>query len=239
MLNFNRNIKWRSRLNSLRSYRININMLGNLHIDKSLKKEFYRKAIHLSSLWIPLVIYFAETSVSELLFAILLLLDLVIEYANYRRLPWARWLFARLFARTLREKETVRASFQATGSMYVLAAALMCTVLFSKPIAIISLTVMLISDTAAALFGKAYGTRKLYKNKSLEGTAAFFMSALFVNMICNSIYPFGVTSVFACLLATFAEMYEDKFGIDDNFSIPLSIGVVLTLSELAGNYAFL
>lgn len=239
MLKFNRDMKWRARLNALRNYRINVDMLGGLHIDKSLKKEFYRKAIHLSSLWIPLVIYFSTTSFAKTLFAVLLLMDFVVEYANYRRQSWARWLFAKLFARTLREKETIRASFQATGSMYVLAAALMCTVLFSKPIAIISLTVMLISDTAAALFGKACGTRKLYKNKSLEGTAAFFMSALFVNMVCCSIYQFGVMSVIACLLATFAEMYEDKIGIDDNFSIPLSVGGVLTLSELAGKYAIL
>ena len=29
----------------------------NANIDKSFKKEVYRKAIHLSSLWIPALIY--------------------------------------------------------------------------------------------------------------------------------------------------------------------------------------
>ncbi len=232
MLKFNRNVQWKKRLNSLRNYLINPAGYVGLHIDKSLKKEFYRKAIHLSSLWIPLFIYLAHSGVSVALFAFLLLGDVIVEYANYRRYLWARWIFARFFAKTLRNKETVRARFQPTGSMYVLAAAIICTVLFSKPVAVIALTVMLISDTAAALFGKAYGTRKLYKSKSIEGTAAFFMSALGVNMLCAFFYPFNVVSVIACLMATLAEMYEDKLDIDDNFSIPLAVGLVLTFGNL-------
>lgn len=74
----------------------------------------------------------------------------------------------------LRNKETTHGKFQVSGSLYVLLAAIACTLLFPQPVAVISLSVMLISDTSAALFGKAYGTRKLYKNKSLEGTVAFF-----------------------------------------------------------------
>ena len=203
-----------------------------IQIDKSLKKEFYRKGIHLSSLWIPLVIYFMHPGFSVSLFALLLLGDVVLEYANYKKYPWARQIFGALFAKTLRNKETVHARFQATGSMYVLAAAILCTILFSRPVAVIALSVMLVSDTAAALFGKAYGSRKLYKNKSLEGTTAFFMSALLVNMVLSPIFPFNVASVIACLAATFAEMFEDKLDIDDNFSIPLVVGALLTFLNL-------
>ena len=203
-----------------------------IQIDKSLKKEFYRKSIHLSSLWIPLVIYFMHPGFSVSLFALLLLGDVALEYANYKKYPWARQIFGMLFAKTLRNKETVHARFQATGSMYVLAAAILCTILFSRSVAVIALSVMLVSDTAAALFGKAYGSRKLYKNKSLEGTTAFFMSALLVNMVLSPIFPFNVASVIACLAATFAEMFEDKLDIDDNFSIPLVVGALLTFLNL-------
>lgn len=232
MLKFDRDAKWKSRLNMLRNYRFNPAAFAHLQVDKSLKKEFYRKAIHLSSLWIPLVIYLAHPGVSVLLFALLLSGDVILEYANYKKYPWARQIFGRLFAKTLRNKETVHLRFQATGSMYVLAAAILCTILFSKPIAVIALSVMLISDTAAALFGKAYGTRRLYKNKSLEGTMAFFMSALLVNMLCAPIFPFNVASVIACLAATLVEMFEDKLEIDDNFSIPLTVGILLTFLNL-------
>ena len=232
MLKFNRNVKWKNRLSFLKNYRFNPEAFMRIQIDKSLKKEFYRKGIHLSSLWIPLVIYFMHPGFSVSLFALLLLGDVVLEYANYKKYPWARQIFGVLFAKTLRNKETVHARFQATGSMYVLAAAILCTILFSRPVAVIALSVMLVSDTAAALFGKAYGSRKLYKNKSLEGTTAFFMSALLVNMVLSPIFPFNVASVIACLAATFAEMFEDKLDIDDNFSIPLVVGALLTFLNL-------
>ena len=232
MLKFNRNVKWKNRLSFLKNYRFNPEAFMRIQIDKSLKKEFYRKSIHLSSLWIPLVIYFMHPGFSVSLFALLLLGDIGLEYANYKRYPWARQIFGALFAKTLRNKETVHARFQATGSMYVLAAAILCTILFSRSVAVIALSVMLVSDTAAALFGKAYGSRKLYKNKSLEGTTAFFMSALLVNMVLSPIFPFNVASVIACLAATFAEMFEDKLDIDDNFSITLVVGALLTFLNL-------
>ena len=232
MLKFSRNAAWKNRLRKLREYRFNPAIFVDVRVDKSLKKELYRKAIHLSSLWIPLFLYFAHEGVSVTVFATLLVADLVLEYANFKRYPWARQVFMILFSKTMRNKETIHARFQATGSMYVLSAAIVCTILFSKPIAVIALSVMLISDTAAALFGKAYATRKLYKNKSLEGTTAFFVSALLVNMICSPIFPFNIVSVVACILATLAEVFEDKLDIDDNFSIPLVVGITLTFLNL-------
>ena len=196
---------------------------------KNLKKELYRKSIHLSSLWIPLFIYFVHPGVSIVFFSLLFVGNVLIEYGNYKKYPWARRTFGSLFFRMLRNKETTHGKFQVSGSLYVLLAAIACTLLFPQPGAVISLSVMLISDTSAALFGKAYGTRKLYKNKSLEGTVAFFLSALIVNMLCEPIYHFTYAGVIACAAASFAEMFEDKLEVDDNLSIPLVVGTVLVI----------
>ena len=196
---------------------------------KNLKKELYRKSIHLSSLWIPLFIYFVHPGVSIVFFSLLFVGNVLIEYGNYKKYPWARRTFGSLFFRMLRNKETTHGKFQVSGSLYVLLAAIACTLLFPQPVAVISLSVMLISDTSAALFGKAYGTRKLYKNKSLEGTVAFFLSALIVNMLCEPIYHFTYAGVIACAAASFAEMFEDKLEVDDNLSIPLVVGTVLVI----------
>ncbi len=207
------------------------NLASELHIpdNKSFRRELARKSIHLSSLWIPALIYFAHPGVSVMLFAILFLCDALLEYGNFKKWRWARRTFGFLFFKTLRNKERVRTRFQVSGSMYVLAAAIICTLLFSKPVAAIALTVMLISDTCAALFGKAFGTRKLYKSKSLEGTLAFFLSALFVNMLYEPIFHFTYAGVLACFAATAAEMFEDKIEIDDNLSIPLFVGIILSI----------
>lgn len=203
-----------------------------MNVSKSFKNELYRKLIHLSSLWIPALIYIAHPGVSILLFALLFVADVVIEYGNYKKRPWARKTFGNMFFKTLRNKERVRTSFQVSGSMYVLASAIICTLLFSKIVAAIALSVMLVSDTCAALFGKAYGTRKIYKSKSLEGTVAFFLSALIINMLFEPFFTFTYLSVIACAIATFAEVYEDKLEIDDNFSIPLVMGTILTIATL-------
>lgn len=195
----------------------------------NLKQELYRKAIHLSSLWMPLFIYLAPKAWSLILFGAAFVLNVIIEYANYRRQSWARKTFGRLFFRTLRAKETIRNHFRPSGSMYVLSAAFLCALCFSKPIAAISMTVMLISDSAAALIGKRFGSHKIYKQKSAEGTAAFFISALLVNLALNPLFPIGFSAVIACLAATLAELFEDKIKTDDNLSIPLICGILLTV----------
>lgn len=200
-----------------------------VNVNKSFRKELYRKLIHLSSLWIPLVIYFVPEETSILIFSAIFLGDALLEYGNFKKWSWARNTFGFLFSRALRSKEISRQQFQVSGSMYVMAAAIVCTALFSKNIAVIAMTVMLISDTCSALFGKAYGTRQIYKNKSLEGTTAFFVSALVINMLFNNLFVFGPANVIACILATMAEVYEEKTNIDDNLAIPLAVGITLSL----------
>ncbi len=199
-----------------------------IDINKSFRRELYRKLIHLSSLWIPLMIYFVREEITIAFFSTIFIGNGLLEYGNFKKWKWARLLFGRLFSRTLRSKETAHTHFRFSGSMYVLAAAILCTIFFSKIIAVISMTVMLISDACSALFGKAYGTRQIYPHKSLEGTTAFFISALLICMMFHPWQPFGYVTVIACIFATLAEVYEDKTKIDDNLAIPLTIGLILT-----------
>ena len=206
-------------------------LASDLHIDvnKSFKKELARKLIHLSSLWIPALIYFVQPSISIIVFSAIFVGDVILEYGNYKKWRWARRTFGLLFYRTLRNKELKRSQLQLSGGAYVMLAAIACTLLFPANVAVVALSIMLISDTCAALFGKAYGSRRLYKNKSIEGTAAFFVSALLIMVISNFILPVTYASILAAFVATFAEMYEDKIEIDDNLSIPLFVGAVLSL----------
>ena len=121
-----------------------------------------------------------------------------------------------------------RENFQFTGAIYVLASAILCLCLFGKEIATIALTVMLICDSAAALVGRSLGKIKIHKNKTLEGTLAFFIIAVIINLLFIPIYPFGIKSLAACLVATLAEVYEDKIEIDDNLSVPIFFSALMT-----------
>lgn len=77
------------------------NLAAELHIpaNKSFRRELARKSIHLSSLWIPALIYFAHPGVSIMLFAILFLGDALLEYGNFKKWRWARRTFGLLFSK--------------------------------------------------------------------------------------------------------------------------------------------
>ncbi len=199
-----------------------------LRHDKAFKKELVRKAIHLSSLWIPAAIYFMPKLILIPILLIILTGNIILEYGNFKKYTWARKSFGVLFFRTLRNKETSREHLQFTGAIYVLLSSLLCSCFFSKEIGTIALTVMLISDSAAALIGRSVGRIKIYKNKTLEGTLAFFTSALIINLLFWPIHPFGWVNIAACLTATLAEVFEDKIEIDDNLSIPIFFAAVLS-----------
>lgn len=199
-----------------------------LRKDKSFKKELLRKAIHLSSLWIPAAIYFMPKLVLIPILSVILIGNVILEYGNFKKYSWARKSFGLLFFRTLRNKEMSRENFQFTGAIYVLTSAILCLCFFGKEVATIALTVMLICDSVAALIGRSVGKIKIHKNKTLEGTLAFFVTAMGINLLFIPIYPFGIKGVIACVVATLAELYEDKIEIDDNLSVPMFFSVALT-----------
>lgn len=199
-----------------------------LALNKSLKTEIYRKALHLSSLWIPAFIWVADKSLSTAVFGILFLGNLLIEYAAYKKYKTIRELFRRLFIKTLRHKEVTNAAFTPSGSLYIFAAAFTCTALFTKSAAVAGLSVMLISDSAAAIYGKIFGKTRFQNGKSLEGSLAFFLSALIVlRFVCPAISP--TMRIFVAILAAMVEFFENKLNIDDNFAIPVITGLVLTV----------
>lgn len=201
----------------------------DLEIEKSYKQELYRKLVHLSSLWIPALIYFTPRYISVSVFSIILFGNIFLEYGNYKKWPLVRKTFGSLIFKILRSNERKRSHFQVSGSVYVMLAATLCTLLFIKPIAIVALTTMLFADTAASLVGKAHGTHKIRNKKTYEGSTAFFVTALVINFLYAPLLPFTIVSVIACCIATLAELYEDRINIDDNLSVPLSIGIILTI----------
>lgn len=200
-------------------------------LSKSLKTELYRKAVHLSSLWMPLFLYHAGKIPSLILFGMLLVMNLVIEYTAFRRTSHIGILFRKMFIRTLRHKEVSRGRFVPSGSVYVLAAALACSACFSPIVAATSMSIMLISDSCAALWGKFCGRFRFKNGKSAEGTLAFFISAFIVVRLLYPLAPFPVAAA-AALGAATVEFFETAFKVDDNLSIPLFSGFILNIFSL-------
>lgn len=169
------------------------------------------------------------------LFALLLFSIIFIEYGNHRQWRFFTLTYGSLFNRILREKET-QARFRLSGAPYVIAAALMVTVLFPKVIAMTALSIMLIGDTCAALVGRKLGRHKINMGtKSIEGSLAFWLFSasvlLFFYLNFSQSPLFLIFGLIGVTVATFAEIFENRIHLDDNFSIPLVVGIFLSFSS--------
>jgi dolichol kinase len=181
--------------------------------------EIKRKIVHMSSLAIPAgyLLFSGKTVISILvpLFLAFLLVDLLRQYhAGTSR------LFKKFFVGTiLREKE----SNSLMGSTYFLFSSVLVVFFFPKSIAIASLLILILSDTAAALVGKGIGKVPIFRRKTLEGSLAFFVSSQLIVWI----YP-GLNHLWGALGALAATLIEAlPVKVDDNLTIPLIAGAIM------------
>ena len=192
----------------------------------SYRHEVYRKLIHLSSLWMVGAVYFLPQTYAIILFSTLLIGFVGFEYGR-RNIAFIQTLTNRFMGAILRshEKQSM------TGAFYVVLAVLIAVTLFSKPIAVISIAIMLLSDTFAALVGRKYGRTRIL-NKSVEGCVTFFfVTAGILLFVLNANYL--VMSVSEILIIStvvaLTELVSDKLKIDDNLSIVLMAGALLSV----------
>lgn len=94
---------------------------------------------------------------------------------------------------------------------------------FSKDISLISILVLTISDALATVLGVSFGRKNLFKDKTLLGTASFFLSSLLI----VSFYRPLLVSIITAGLSAFAELFGKKI-LDDNLTIPLVVGASLS-----------
>jgi dolichol kinase len=180
--------------------------------------EIKRKLVHLSTLVIPLG-YELTSKETVLSFLIPLALGLLAVDLLRRYHSGLASLFRKLFlGRVLREKE----EHTLMGSTYFLLSSCLVLVLFPKTIAILSLLILILSDTCAALVGKGIGKISIF-GKTLEGSMAFFLSALLIVLI----YPQGdrFAGTLAAAGATLIEVLPIR--VDDNLTIPLTAGAIM------------
>jgi dolichol kinase len=199
-------------------------MINAANID--YKAEIARKAIHMCSLSIPVIYYFIERDLALALLVPVTLFFLIVDLLRYNHQPTAD-LFYKIFRFMLRKHEQDHSSKRLNGATNVLIAATVCVVVFPKLIVLTAFPILIISDSVAALFGRRYGKRK-FLQKSVEGSLAFFLFALIVISFTPKV-EYTVTEYLigaaAALIGTVVE--AGSWKIDDNLSIPLSVGAAM------------
>ncbi len=195
----------------------------------SLLNEVRRKLIHLSSVGVPLIYWFVSQLTMLKLLIPATLFSLVIELLQRRYRGFEEW-FLSIFGPILRPHES-RERPNVNGATFVLVSATLCVAIFPKIIAITAFTVLIISDTASALYGRRFGKRNFFR-KSLEGSMAFFVTAMMVvgaaTVLVDAPWEFVAAGVVASLVAMWVEaITHGGSTIDDNLSIPSSFGATM------------
>lgn len=195
----------------------------------SFKKEINRKLIHLSSLIYPLSYHFFDKKEMISILLILFLIVFTWDLLRIRSLESKLLKFLHVF---LRHSEINNKKF--TGATWFMLSFLIVTIFFPRYIAVLSMVVLIIGDTFAALIGKKYGKTKIF-NKSLEGLIAFIVSSLLVSygyifaLDIELPLEHNIFLILAIIIAAFAELISKHISIDDNLIIPIIFASILQL----------
>jgi dolichol kinase len=104
----------------------------------------------------------------------------------------------------------------------------------ARPATMASLAVLGVGDPMAALVGRRWGKHVLLAGRSLEGTLAFVVSGAAAAALALSLAgglavgPIALLAVVAGVVGAVAELFATV--LDDNLTIPLSVGIALTLA---------
>lgn len=190
------------------------------------KNEVIRKLIHLNSLSIPIIYYHIDKKLALSILTPLTLAFLIVDVVRYYNPQVAEW-FYKFFGFLLRNKEKDEKKKRLNGATNVLISALFGVLVFPKLIFVTAFSILIISDIASALIGRKLGRRKFFA-KSLEGSAAFFISAVIVVMFTPKVENLYWEYLIGIIAAFFGAIAESmSFGIDDNISIPITVGTIM------------
>jgi len=202
---------------------------GTIHY----RDELVRKLIHLSSLSIPIIYYFISTGTAAAILGVVTAIALLLDLARHFH-PSVGNIFYNIFGFLLREHEVDKKQKNLNGATYVLISGLIGVFIFPKVVFITAFSILIISDTMAALIGRKFGRHK-FLLKSFEGTFAFFVSACIVVLFTPKIGNFQEEYIIGFAAAFVGAIIENISSrlIDDNLSIPLSVGFTMWILYVA------
>ena len=192
----------------------------------TMSGELTRKLLHITSLTIPIGYYYLSYSTALWILIPFTLFALFIDYGRYY-IPLIDRVVNKMFGSILREHERDSKRKLLSGGSYVLISACLCILIFPKIIAITAFSILIISDTSSALIGRRFGKHH-FLDKSLEGSIAFIVSACIVVVIAPKVeclwqeYCIGFI---AAIIGAIIEAMSVRLRVDDNFSVPISIGI--------------
>jgi dolichol kinase len=207
-----------------------VHIAGQADNQIPMSSEVIRKSLHLASVLISIFYaYFDQATVLWVLIPFTAF-SLFMDYGRHYSKAINRFVNV-VFGSILRDHEKDSSRKLLSGATYVLISAVLCVVIFPKVIAITSFTVLIICDTAGALFGRRFG-KHTFLDKSREGTTAFILAGIAVVFLTPKVtYATGeyIAAIAGVIVAGIIEAASIRLKLDDNFSVPLSAGITTWL----------
>ena len=181
-----------------------------------IRRELARKAFHVSSASLPLLVWMAPRWLS---LAVLLPTAAAAVAVDWTRLRWRtpRYWFLRYTRRMLRHHERRRFA----GATWMALAYATAVLLFPRPIAVMGMLFNGFGDAAAALVGKRFGRRRTAWGKSWEGFAAGAAVNLAVATLISTLDPSLPLPAAAAGALTAATLEFLDLPVDDNVRVTL------------------
>jgi len=205
---------------------------------RNIYQELGRKGFHLSSLILLFAFLYLNHYVSRqfAMFILVLVFTLVLIFEFLRLdIKVKPPLLHRIWKEFKRKKE---AHFIG-GEVFQIAGIIITLAAFDIRVATAAILMVIFGDPAAALVGKSWGKRKLYKKKTWEGTGAEFITNTIIGLLCiQATFEAGrwylltpalsqamwIPIIGMAIAATLTELFVDK--IDDNLAVPIVAGVI-------------
>ncbi|HWK89437.1 MAG TPA: SEC59/DGK1/VTE5 family protein [Longimicrobium sp.] len=190
-----------------------------------MRREAARKAIHLSSAIIPLLVWVLPRAVAVLLLVPIAILAVGVDSARMRMRAF-RYVFLRYTRTMLRHHE--RHGFAGATWMVIAYAAVL--LLFPKAIAVTAMLFNGLGDAAAALVGKRWGRHRTAWGKSWEGFAAGLAVNLGVAVVISLLdggLPL-IAGLFGAVAAASIEFAD--LPLDDNLRVTMGGALAIALA---------
>lgn len=199
----------------------------------SYSSELGRKSIHLVSLCIPIIYLNINHVTGILILVAMTVTSFAMDLLRHWHAP-SRQLLMKVVGPLLRKHEVESDPLRLTGATWVLIAATLSLSVFPTIVGVTAFTVLIVSDTCAALVGRLIKTRPFF-DKSLGGSTVFAVSAVIVVGIYASIFDlptsFIIAGAFGAVISAIVEAASVTLRMDDNISIPFSFAITLMISE--------
>lgn len=185
--------------------------------------KFLRKGTHLTGVIVIITLLHLNVARELILFVAFLLFLLALPLHFYPEK--FHYILRDLVNRT--EKKLEKRSLRCV--VHFLIAVLFLLLFLPSKFIILGLIVTLIGDPLSYFIGKHLGKRKLFRDKTLEGSLAFFLGSLF------TLFIYTQNLYFASILSFTGAITELLTGkwVDDNASVPLVVSFLAYLISSA------